>query len=80
MNFIEQSRGKRCTQNELPKKQDQTVRGNGCSKERSGSIVNESLKNGILILIDTSKESDFYDDFKYMGLTKFSLTYEKLQA
>ena len=35
-----------------------------CSKERPGSIVNETLKNGILMLIDTSKESDVYADFK----------------
>ena len=33
-----------------------------CSKERPDSIVTKTLKNGILILIDTSKESDFYDD------------------
>ena len=34
-----------------------------CSKERPGSIVNETLKNGILMLKDTSKELDFYADF-----------------
>ena len=38
-----------------------------CSKERSGSIVNETLKNGILIIIGVSKESDFYGDLKYMA-------------
>jgi len=38
-----------------------------CSKERLGSIVNENLKNGILILIDTSKESDFSATFKYVS-------------
>ena len=44
-----------------------------CSKERPGSIVNETLKNGILILKDTSKELDFYADFKYISFIKFSL-------
>ena len=34
------------------------------SKERPGSIVNEPLKNGILMLKYTSKESDFHADFK----------------
>ena len=37
-----------------------------CSKKRPGSIVNESLKNGILMLKNISKESDFYADFKYI--------------
>ena len=36
-----------------------------CSKERPGSIVNETLKKGILMLKDTSKESDFHADSKY---------------
>ena len=36
-----------------------------CSKERPGSIVTETLKNGILIPIVTSKESHFNADFKY---------------
>ena len=36
-----------------------------CSKERPGSIVTETLKNGILILIVTSKELHFNADFKY---------------
>ena len=44
------------------------------------SIVNEALKNGILILIDTSKELDFYDDFKYICLIKFSYTHQKLRT
>ena len=35
-----------------------------CSKERPGSIVNETLKNGISMLKDISKESDFYAEFK----------------
>ena len=35
-----------------------------CSKERPGSIVTETLKNGILIPIYTSKEWYFYADFK----------------
>ena len=38
-----------------------------CSKERAGSIVNETLKNEILILKDTTKESDFHAYFKYIS-------------
>ena len=34
-----------------------------CSKERPGSIVNETLKNGISMLKDTSKELDFYANY-----------------
>ena len=33
-----------------------------CSKERPGSKANETLKNGILMLKDTSKESNFHAD------------------
>ena len=33
--------------------------GTNCSKERLSSIVNKTLKNGILMLKYTSKESDF---------------------
>ena len=51
-----------------------------CSKERPGSIVNETLKTGILILKDTSKESDLYADFKYISFIKFSLCHQKLRA
>ena len=51
-----------------------------CSKERTGSIVNESLKHGILIIIDTPSESDFYADFKYIRFIKFSLIHQKMQA
>ena len=51
-----------------------------CIRERSGSIVNESLKNGILILINTSKELDFHADFKYISFIKFSLTHQKIRA
>ena len=36
-----------------------------CSKERPGSIVTKTLKNGILIPIATSKELHFNADFKY---------------
>ena len=43
-----------------------------CSKERPGSIVNETLKNGILMLKDTSKELDFHVDSKYISFIKFS--------
>ena len=51
-----------------------------CSKERPGSVVNETLQNGILIVIDTSKELNLYDDLKYTSLIKFSLTHQKLRA
>ena len=51
-----------------------------CSKERPGSIVNETLKNGISMLKDISKESDFYADFKYISFIKFSLCHQKLRA
>ena len=43
-----------------------------CSKEQPGSIVTETLKNGILIPIVTSKELYFYDDFKYISFIKWS--------
>ena len=51
-----------------------------CSKERPCSIVNETLKNGISMLKDKSKESDFYADFKYISFIKFSLRHQKLRA
>ena len=60
---------------------NQTVRGNELySKERPGSIVKETLKNGILMLKDTSKESNFHADFKYISFIKFNLCHQKLQA
>ena len=43
-----------------------------CRKERPGSIVTETLRNGIFITIATSKESHFNADFKYIS--------QKLQA
>ena len=43
-------------------------------------MVTETLKNGILIPIDTSKESDFNSDFKYISFIKFNLTHQKLRA
>ena len=49
-------------------------------QEQSGSIVTETLTNGILIRIDTSKESDFYPDFKHTSFIKFSLTHQKWPA
>ena len=49
-----------------------------CSKERPGSIVTKTLKNGILIPIVTSKES--YDDFKYISFIRFNITRQKLRA
>ena len=51
-----------------------------CSKERPGSIVTKTLKNGILIPIPTSKESHFNADFEYISFIKFSLTHQKLRA
>ena len=51
-----------------------------CRKERPGSTVNETLKNGILIQQDTSQELDFYADFKYISFIKFSLCHQKLRA
>ena len=51
-----------------------------CLIEATRSLVNESLKNEILIQIDTSKELDFYADLKYISFIKFNLTHQKLQA
>ena len=48
--------------------------------ERPGSIVNETLENGILMLKDTSEESDFHADFKYITFIKFNLCHQKLRA
>jgi len=54
---------------------NQTVRGN-----EPGSLVTETLKNGILIPIVTSKESHFNADFKYLSFIKISFTHQKLRA
>ena len=35
---------------------------------------NQNSKNGILLPMDTSKESNFYADFKYTSFIKFSPT------
>ena len=43
-------------------------------------MVTETLENGIFILIDTSKESNFNTDFKYISFIKFNLTHQKLRA
>ena len=43
-------------------------------------MVNKSLKNGILKLKYTSKESDFHADFKYMSFIKLSFCQQKLRA
>ena len=51
-----------------------------CSKERPGSIVTKTLKNGILIPIAISKELHFNAGFKYISFIKFSLTHQKLRA
>jgi len=51
-----------------------------CSKEQPSSIVTETLKNGILIPIVTSKESYFNADFKYRSFIKISYTHQKLRA
>ena len=50
------------------------------SKEWPDSIIAETLKNKILIPIDSSKESDFYAGFKNISFTKFNLISQKLQA
>ena len=46
------------------------------SKERPGSIVTKTLKNGILISIATSKESHFNAEFKYTSLILPIKSYE----
>ena len=51
-----------------------------CSKERPGSIANETLINRNLMLKDTAKELDFHTDFKYVNFIKFSLCHQKLRA
>jgi hypothetical protein len=43
-------------------------------------MVTETLENGILIQIDTSKELDFNAYFKYIIFIKFSLNHQKLRA
>ena len=50
------------------------------SRERLGSIVAKILKNGILIPIGTSKESDINVDFKYKIYIKFTHTQQKFPA
>ena len=52
----------------------------GNKQEQPGSIVNETRKNRILILKDTSKELDFHADFKCISFIKFSHTHRKLRA
>ena len=42
------------------------------------SQVNESLKNGIVISVDISKELACYDDSKYIIFIKFSVTHQRL--
>ena len=57
----------------------QTVRGNELySKEQCGSIVNETLRNRVLITIDTSKESNFDAYSKYLKSVEFNVTLLKL--
>ena len=51
-----------------------------CSKEQPDSIVTETLKNGILISIVTSKESHFNADFKYINFIKISFIHRKLRS
>jgi hypothetical protein len=43
-------------------------------------MVTETLENGFLTPIDTSKESDFNADFKYITFIKFNATHQKLRA
>ena len=50
------------------------------SHERPGSIATKTLKNKVLILIVTSKESHFNADFKYISFIKFSVTHQMLRA
>ena len=50
------------------------------SKKRPGSIVTETLKNGILIPIDISKELNFYVAFKYKCFIKFSRTHQSYES
>ena len=50
------------------------------SKERPGSIVTETLKNGILIPLVISKELHFNAEFKYLSFIKISNTLQKLRA
>ena len=59
---------------------DQTVFDNRSSKERPGSIVTISLKNGVLIPIAKSKESHFNADIRYISFIKFNLTHQKLRT
>ena len=50
------------------------------SQQRPVSTVDKTLKNGILMLKYTSKESEFHADFKYVRFIKFSLCHQKLWA
>ena len=43
-------------------------------------MVTETLENGILIQIDTSKESYSNADFKYISFIKFNPFHQKLGA
>ena len=43
-------------------------------------MVTETVKDGILVPLDTSKELDFNADFKYISFSKFSFTHQKLRA
>ena len=48
--------------------------------ERCGSIVTETLENGILISINLSKDFAYYADSKYIRFIKFSVIHQKLRA
>ena len=50
-----------------------------CNKERPGSIVTKTLKDGVLIAIVTSKELYFNADFKYISFIKIKFTHQKLR-
>ena len=50
-----------------------------CCKERRGSLVAESLINGISIPIDPLKELAYYADFKYIRFIKFSLPIKRYE-
>ena len=49
-------------------------------KELSGLIETEIPKNRMLTPIDTSKQTNFCADFKYISIIKFHYTDQKLRA
>ena len=43
-------------------------------------MVTETLKSGILIPINLSKELTYYPDSEYISFIKFSITHQTLRA